>query len=68
VKMNLTAPVKPPRKDPGPYVNHVGMAIAEVFPAIVAYNESGQDFDKALILDSRLAELEHACQMARRVL
>lgn len=62
--MNLTAPAKP---DARPYVNHVGVAMSEVFPAIVAWNE-GRDELARLTLESRLAELEHACQMARRVL
>lgn len=64
--MNLTA--TPKRTDAKPYINHVGVAMAEVFPAIVAYNESDGDLEKALYLEGRLADLEHACKIARGVL
>jgi hypothetical protein len=64
MKMNLTAPAKP---DARPFVNHVGVAMSEVFPAIVAFNEARDDLTR-LTLESRLAELQHACEMARRAL
>ena len=62
--MNLTAPRT---QNARPYINHVGVCMAEVFPAIVAFNE-GRDEASRLYLENRLAELEHACTLARRVL
>ena len=65
MKMTLTAvQTKPAAR---PYVDHVAACMAEVLPAVMAWRESDQEGPR-FTLESRLAELEHACQIARRAL
>jgi hypothetical protein len=65
MKMTLTAlQTKPQAK---PYVDHVAACMAEVLPAVVAWRESDEETPR-FTLESRLAELQHACEMARRAL
>lgn len=65
MRMTLTAvQTKPAAR---PYVDHVAVCISEVLPAVMAWQESDEETHR-YALESRLSELEHACQMARRVL
>ena len=65
MKMTLTALQTKPKATP--YVEHVSACMAEVLPAVMAWKESSDEVAR-MTLDSRLGELEHACQMARRAL
>ena len=65
MKMPLTAIQTKPQA--GPSVEHVAACISEVLPAVMAWRGSDEETDR-YALESRLADLQHACEMARRAL
>ena len=65
MKMTVTAIQAKPKARP--YVDHVAACMSEVLPAVMAWQESNEEVDR-FTLDSRLADLEHACRIARSVL
>lgn len=64
IRMNLTAL---PKVNARPHLDHVADRMAEVLPAVLAYRET-TDETARLYLEARLAELQHACELARRAL
>jgi hypothetical protein len=64
MRMNVTAPAKTNAR---PYLDHLADRMAEVLPAIIAYRETS-DGESRLHLESRIGELQHACELARRAL
>ena len=64
--MKMTLTVTETRQDPKPYLEHVAVRIAEVLPAVLTYDR--KDLQARLALDDRLADLEHACRIARETL
>ena len=63
--MTLTAIQTKPQARP--YVDHVAERMAEVLPAVMAWRASDEETAR-FVLESRLADLQHACEMARRAL
>lgn len=63
MRINVTTPVER-RVSIRRHVDYVGDRIAEVMPAVFAWQDGGSELDE-LTLDARLAELEHAVRLTR---